>query len=105
LNEESDEYLTNYAQDLIKSYPPDEGDSDDFNVWIQQSYQLSKDAVYDGIDYEGEPSDDYLDRGYEAIRKQIAKGGYRLANELVKVYNSYTDAQKIQSEQLKFLVQ
>eukprot|EP00347_Sterkiella_histriomuscorum_P023418 403334716 len=55
------------------------------NDWHLESSQLAKDYVYTGIVEGQKPSQEYIDIGFKVAKRQIAKGGYRLADLLVKL--------------------
>ena len=59
-------------------------DKDPFD-WCQQSFYEAINVVYDGIKQYDRPSQQYLDRGWTLIKKQIALSGYRLS-DMLKVY-------------------
>lgn len=53
--------------------------------WEADSFQLSENFVYNGIEYGDYPSEAYMKRGGDVCEKQLALGGYRLANLMIKV--------------------
>jgi hypothetical protein len=96
LNKTGDDYLTSYANGLIDQYPAKDQQEllkTEFKDWINESYEIGKDFVYN-VTYNGTPSQGYLDAAYEVVRKRIVLGGYRLANEIINIYNSYEDSKE-----------
>jgi hypothetical protein len=66
-----------------------------FEDWVEESYTFGKEIVYNGIRYNDTPSDEYLSRAYQVIRKRIALGGYRLAKLIVDIYNVYEEQKRV----------
>ena len=57
-----------------------------FTEWAKEGVELAKNFVYKHIK-EGElPSDHYISEGARIAQRQIAKGGYRLAKLLSKMW-------------------
>ena len=66
------------------------------SVWIQESYILATTFVYRmGLQENGLPSEEYLKEGAKLAQRQIAKGGYRLANLLVKLWGNLETQQEL----------
>jgi hypothetical protein len=76
------------AEELIQEFP-EEKEKEEFEAWVEESHTASKEIVYIGIKYKDSPSKDYLDKAYQLIRKRITVGGYRLGNEIIKIYKKY----------------
>jgi len=75
------------AEDYIKEFPreeiPEFSASKDLKEWIVESHSIAKDFIYSEIEYNSKPSEEYMKKSYEMIKRRIALGGYRLA-EIVK---------------------
>jgi hypothetical protein len=55
--------------------------------WAAEGFELAKDYVYGwGIEEGGLPSSEYLEQGKRVAWRQLAKGGYRLARLLEKMW-------------------
>lgn len=55
--------------------------------WWEETYNLSVDEVYAGITINEWPSDEYVVSRLACAHRQLAKGGYRLANILEDIYD------------------
>ncbi len=73
--------LQSMAKNLQAEYPEAESDTLDAHAWAIQSHALGRNT-YQGIDYNGEPDEDYIATGREVSRQQVTLAGYRLANLL-----------------------
>ena len=88
------EYLGGQAIDLRTENPESafaEGELDTpYQLWSEEAVALSKEFVYtDAV--EGEAiSDEYLESRLPICRRQLAKGGYRLARMLTDIYDEMT---------------
>lgn len=60
----------------------------DYSIWAKESFELSKEYVYNGISNGATPSQAYIERGMEVANKQIVLAGYRLADLIRKIYKS-----------------
>jgi hypothetical protein len=88
LTSEDSKYLLDTAEDVIKEFPKDslpELSKTTFEEWMKESYDVTVDFIYRYIGYEETPSDDYINKAYEIVKKRIALAGYRLAEVLKKV--------------------
>jgi hypothetical protein len=54
----------------------------DIELWADESFHIAVSTVYSGIEAGTKPSDEYIERGYEVVKRQLALGGYRLADLL-----------------------
>ncbi|MCH9609516.1 MAG: hypothetical protein S4CHLAM45_14320 [Chlamydiales bacterium] len=89
LDEKNEAWLTSFAEDIINCYPPEAlPEHLDMSItnWSQESYDIAVSCVYDGIEPDITPSSEYIKRGQEVAKRQIALAGYRLANLLNKLY-------------------
>lgn len=81
------------AEEYIKEFPrediPEFSDSKDFKQWIEESHTIAKDFIYSEIKYDTKPSEEYMKKAYEIIKRRIALGGYRLAEIIKKIKDSH----------------
>ena len=78
--------MKSLANKYIEEFPKDslvELKSLNFKDWILESHEIAKDFIYKNIEYNGTPTEAYLDESYKIIKRRIVLGGYRLA-EIVK---------------------
>ena len=54
-----------------------------------ESHKYAKEYVYDGIEPDSRPSDEYIERGSAFINEQLAVAGYRLADIITEVYKNH----------------
>ena len=90
LNDTEWDLISKYAKDLTDKYPresvKDRVSILDQHIWAQESFDLSKSIVYNGIKENEEPSVQYVETGREIVNQQVAIGGYRLADIIRKIY-------------------
>ena len=55
------------------------------HMWADEGYQLATTVVYN-ITQNTLPTDEYVEVARKVVHRQLAKGGYRLANLLVKIF-------------------
>lgn len=55
-------------------------------IWVDELVPIAKKYVYDGIEQNTVPSQEYRDRGVQIAEQQLAKGGYRLARLLKSIH-------------------
>lgn len=65
------------------------------HLWANEGLDIVRDYVYENIEEDESPLEDYLKRGQEIANKQIAKAGYRLAYVLK---NLWTETREGESE-------
>lgn len=58
----------------------------DVNQWAQDSYKISSEFVYDGVNPNEALTKDYISKGKDIAEKQVVIGGNRLAS-LLKTLN------------------
>lgn len=63
----------------------------DFNKMSIESYLKAVNYAYEGIEYGGRPSQEYLQTRFQVVQRQLALGGYRLADVLVRVLGNRVD--------------
>jgi hypothetical protein len=63
----------------------------DFNKISIESYLKAVTYAYEGIEYGGTPSQEYLETRFEVVQKQLALGGYRLSDALVRALKPGVD--------------
>jgi len=74
--------LQGYATSYTTLYPKSSFtlNSSNFSQWADESFAISNNFVYTGINENERPSDEYLSQGYEISRRQVTLAGYRLSN-------------------------
>jgi hypothetical protein len=81
------EYLSQVAANLTAEYPRSKVAARvsilDERVWADESNQIAKDYVYNGITPDSTPSQEYLKRGRTMIDEQLVVAGYRLADVML----------------------
>lgn len=76
------QFMNNYTRfDLA-----DELSETDQEIWTIDAFHLAVTDVYGGIKENQRPSDEYLANGWKVAARQIALGGYRLADLLRQLY-------------------
>jgi len=65
--------------------------SKSYTEWNAEALALAESFVYVNIQPNTIPSDDYLAQGVALAEKQIAKAGYRLANQLISMWGKSTE--------------
>ena len=76
----------------------------DIKDWIIESHDISQNFIYKDLEYDTAPSDNYMKKAYNIVKKRIALGGYRLAEIIKKIKNSYDrDRNEIENLNEKFL--
>lgn len=86
------EYLSQVAANLTAEYPRSKVAARvsilDERVWADESNQIAKDYVYNGITPDSTPSEEYLKRGRTMIDEQLVVAGYRLADVMLTLRHS-----------------
>ena len=54
--------------------------------WTRRAYWTAIESAYGGIEYKGVPSAEYMKKGWQIVMRQLALGGYRLADILRGFY-------------------
>ena len=54
--------------------------------WTRRAYRIAVEHGYAGIKANESPSKEYLSENWPIVMRQMALGGYRLADELRKIY-------------------
>lgn len=79
-------YLKQVAKDITSTHTREtlaaRLEEKDLEKWSAEGLDLAKTVVYDSIEPEGTPSEEYIKRGVEVVKQQLALGGYRLADTL-----------------------
>ena len=82
--------LTQIVKGITEAYPrskyQDRVKVLDERKWAQESNEISKKFVYDGIKSGDTPSQQYIDRGRQVVNEQLAVAGYRLADVMMSMY-------------------
>ena len=58
----------------------------DHMEWTRRSYHVAVEDAYPGIKANERPSEDYLTKNWPVVMRQLALGGYRLADALKSLY-------------------
>lgn len=79
--------LTTNAEDIYTAYPTDESQvhAGDFNEWAAEGLQMAKDYVYKDFNFNGEQTQEYLDRATPALKARMMYGAERLADTIVAI--------------------
>ena len=89
------EYIESMAASIMKEYPRDslKKDLNIKNIKIMEKHMvlLASNEVYQGINENETPSQDYLSKNFELCKKLIALAGYRLADLLKNQSEFYND--------------
>lgn len=78
--------VTNLTQQFSREQTKERVQNMNFKSWAEESYGISRDHVYAGINPGEQPSKEYIDSNRAVINEQLAVGGYRLADLLRQVY-------------------
>jgi len=71
----------------------------DFNSWAQDSFAIAK-TIYNDIEENALPDQDYIDNGKLIAESQIMLGGYRLAYGLNYIFS---DSKSNEAETAEFI--
>ena len=95
--------ITKIVNDITEAYPRSKVEQRvkilDDRKWAQESYDISKNVVYNGIKNGDTPSNEYLERGRQVVNEQLAVAGYRLADLMMSL--NHNGADSIVSDLLK----
>ncbi len=93
--------LAGWADDIRENYPRESFSElgDDYTKWSLEGYEIAKEYVYTDIEENGDPSDEYIERGQIVCDKQLAKAGYRLADILLDIWGGNEEDMPEQSEE------
>ena len=64
--------------------------------WTAETLEIAKSVVYAGATPNEPLSEEYIQNAVAVAKRQIAKGGYRLANELLLIKNEIQALAKVQ---------
>ncbi len=98
LDSHGEKYIREYAEGLIKEYTKESlSELGNTNIidWIQESYEVCQNFIYKDLEFDTHPSDEYIKKSYDLIRRRIALGGYRLADIIKNIYRSYDNVKKV----------
>jgi hypothetical protein len=92
LTKEHFDYVDHYAKELMRRFPRS-------RKWVQkrlevtsvneiskESIQMAIDTVYNGIEPNAKPSEEYMEKGGDLIERQLVIGGYRLSDALQTLF-------------------
>jgi len=57
--------------------------------WIVESHDVAKDFIYAQIEFNSSPTDDYMKKSYEIVKRRITLGGYRLSEIIKTIKHSH----------------
>ena len=100
ISEEKYNQIVDSAQEVMEMFPYEqvkdkveiEGTKNKRAYWEKlawESHDLSIATVYDGIEENEYPSEEYLARGRHICKQQMAYAGYRLSNQLRNIFWVY----------------
>lgn len=82
--------LETAAKDLMADFPRDTMDDElsitEFKQWAEGSFKVAVEDVYNAIELNVHPTEQYLENGIETSHKLMTLAGYRLADLLRKIY-------------------
>jgi hypothetical protein len=93
LSNEDSNYLEQVAKDIMKEYNNKnlpELSTDDYIDWVEESHDISQEFIYREININDRPTQEYLDKAFEYVKRRIALGGYRLAKLIEQIYDAYS---------------
>eukprot|EP00347_Sterkiella_histriomuscorum_P010921 403374421 len=73
------------------TFPNNEYNSVDVNLWVNESFEVAQNAVYANIKENQAASDSYVQQNQKVIEKQIIIGGLRLATVIKQVFGNNTN--------------
>jgi len=89
-NENDWAHLGTEAEGILKKYPEPNSEWENIDVakWTNESFEVSKEAVYPTVEPNTPLSQAYIDKAQDAILKQIALGGLRLAYVIQQIFGN-----------------
>lgn len=89
---ESKQFLDSLTDNIVALYPRSSFSHEYLNakydVWQEENIEIVKNNVYPNIEFDGVPSQEYLETNRPIIQRQLALAGYRIANTLNCLYES-----------------
>lgn len=109
LTQEEYQWLTGWSQDIMDIWPyvklQDQITKNwNADLWVQEGFEISSTFVYEGLKENEDPSQDYQLEAKRIVKRQLALGGYRLANQIVYIYNKHMDPSKREKQENDTLV-
>ena len=102
INEEVKKQIKDEAEKIISEYPKykqkTEMSNKDFEKWVDESNKIAKEFVYKNIKQNDTPTEAYITEGKKIIRKRMALAGYRMAELLTNIYESYNPDAKLANQ-------
>lgn len=89
------DYINKLAIEFAEEYPREsleEYKVEDLKDWIIESHDVSQNFIYKEIEFDSKPSEKYMKKAYEIVKKRIALGGYRLAKILRNIKAAFDEA-------------
>ena len=96
--------IDGYALDIISKYPRSSVENDINNIkkkeWNKDSFKIAKDFAY-SLKLNETPSSNYLHKGEDIIKKQLALAGYRLSKLISYMMSKQNGSQSINNSKYK----
>ena len=96
--------LNQYCDTLISKFPRSALEENlkkkNTGMWIAESFSLEKEYAYTGIVQDKAIPQEYLDRARPIVEKQLALGGYRLADMIIDTFKDM-DLNKVFANHVK----
>lgn len=86
------DYINKLAIEFAEEFPRDsleEYKKEDLKDWIIESHDVCRDFIYADIKFDTKPSEKYMKKAYQVVKRRIALGGYRLAKVLKTIKASF----------------
>jgi len=83
--------LNKMAISFIKEFP-NINQVVDFETWVVESYQISREFIYKNVTYKSQLTQKYKDASFFIVRQRIVQAGHRLAHLIEAIYESYSKA-------------
>jgi hypothetical protein len=96
-------WLNEWSQNLMDLNPYDKLKDQmklhwDAQSWDDEGYEYVSKFVYNGIKENEDLPQDYQDEAKRIIKKRLALGGYRLADQLMYIYNKHQEGGNTEEE-------
>jgi hypothetical protein len=90
LSEKDMDYLSTIADDIMKEFTREDLKDQlaryQVSQWSDDAHKLAVKFAYEGIQMNETPSADYIKKGFQIVKQQLALGGYRLADKLSYIF-------------------
>lgn len=82
LEESATAIMNEYTREKLKDFLKEPS----VPKWSAASEVLARDHVYNGIEQNKTPTEEYIENGFKIVKQQLALGGYRLADTLLAIF-------------------